>query len=261
MTQTITLPDTRTVTAAGSPCTGLLMGVVVSLLAPAFLGVTGGDAALAGMAAAETIGDYRARNRIDLIAVAQIVTNGLAALGSLGQSMNGELSVSMALRLRANAISLNRTVERNRLILRVNRDADPVPLYAGHPEPEEPEEAPPDESEVFLNDAAAQFLAAEAAARLEHPCERPAAAPPAETAPTATAPATEEKQIRHRQARMMIKEAGDISATLHTLPPLERAAAEIRVADLGIAVRELITGERLPSSVQTGGGAAMFGTG
>ena len=53
------------------PSPNFLMSVVVTILAPLFLGVTGGDAVLARMAAVETINDFRARNNMDLIAVVQ----------------------------------------------------------------------------------------------------------------------------------------------------------------------------------------------
>jgi hypothetical protein len=59
----------------------------------------------------------------------------------------------------------------------------------------------------------------------------------------------------------MIKEAGDISASLRTLPPPEREHAEFRAAMFGRSARELITGEQLPPLVQSGNEAAMNGTG
>jgi hypothetical protein len=47
-----------------------LLTLVVTLLAPVFLGVTAGDIGLARLATLETINDYRARNNADLMAVA-----------------------------------------------------------------------------------------------------------------------------------------------------------------------------------------------
>jgi hypothetical protein len=111
-----------------SPTTGFLTSVIVSALAPVFLGVAGDNIPLARMAAAEVIEEHRARNRVDLIAVGQIIANGLAALGSLGQSMNEEIPLPMALRLRGNAISLNRKVEHNRRVRKQNQAADPMDL-------------------------------------------------------------------------------------------------------------------------------------
>ncbi|MEA2732013.1 MAG: hypothetical protein QOF70_6488, partial [Acetobacteraceae bacterium] len=60
-----------------------LMQLIVALLAPMFLGIAAGDINLARMAAIETVSAYRTRNHADLIAVAQIIAYGLAALGSL----------------------------------------------------------------------------------------------------------------------------------------------------------------------------------
>jgi hypothetical protein len=247
MTPTTTTPEPF-------PTTGLLTSVIVAALAPVFFSVTGGDISLARMAAAEIINEHRARNRVDLIAVGQIIANGLAALGSLGQSMNKETSLPMALRLRVNAISLNRTVEHNRRVRKQNQDTDPVDLgtdtYVAPTCPEEPE---PDQPEIFLKDDGAELLAAEAASRLTTPAEQPAE-------PT-TPPALEERSQRRTQAMAMIKEAGDISASLRTLSPAEREHAEIRAATLGRSARELITGEKPPPSVPSSGEAAVNGSG
>jgi hypothetical protein len=256
MTNAINVPEPSSI---GSPTAGFLASVIISSLAPAFLGATGGDIKLARMAAEGIIGEYRACNRIDLIAVGQIIANGLAALGSLGQSMNDEISLPMALRLRGNAISLNRTVEQNRRVRRENRDAEPVPLGADT-YIERPEEAAPDQPDVFLQDDVAEFLAAEAAARLASPAERRADPTPAKPA-AVTPPEFEERQSRRTQAKAMIEEAGDISANLRTLSSAEREPAEIRIAMLGKTARELITAERLPPPVQSGGEAAATGSG
>ena len=59
-----------------------LLTLIVTLLAPMFLTVCGGDIALAQAAALETVNDYRAQNHAGLIAVALIVAYGLAALSS-----------------------------------------------------------------------------------------------------------------------------------------------------------------------------------
>jgi hypothetical protein len=247
MTNATTIPEP-------SPTTGFLTSVIISALAPVFFGVTGGDIPLARMAVAEVIDEHRARNRVDLIAVGQIIANGLAALGSLGQSMNDEIPLLMALRLRTNAISLNRTVEHNRRVRKQSQAAAPVDLGTDtYVEPACPEEPKPDQPEIFLKDDGADLLAAEAASRLTTPAEQPAE-------PT-TPPALEERSQRRTQAMAMIKEAGDISASLRTLPPPEREQAEIRAAMLGRSARELITGEKPPPSVPSSGEAAMNGSG
>jgi hypothetical protein len=253
MTTATTIPEPS---PTGSPTTGFLTSVIISALAPVFFSVTGGDTQLARMAAAEVIQEHRARNRVDLIAVGQIIANGLAALGSLGQSMNEDIPLPMALRLRGNAISLNRSVEHNRRVRKQNQAAEPVDLGTDiYIEPAPTVEAEPDQPETFLKDDVAQFLAAEAASRLTSPAEQLAE-------PTATEPpALEERRQRRTQAIAMIKEAGDISASLRTLSPAEREHAEIRAAMLGRSARELITGEQLPPLVPPSGEAAMNGSG
>src|SRR5882757_7998874 len=96
---------------------GVLTTLIITLLAPTFLGVCHGDIGLARSAAIETVNAYRARTQRDLIAAAQIIDFGLAALSSLSLSMAGDVSASMALRLRANANACNRAAEQNRRVL------------------------------------------------------------------------------------------------------------------------------------------------
>jgi hypothetical protein len=93
-----------------------LLNIIVTFLMPLFL-TAGGDVAFARIAAIETVNAYRARNRTDLITIAQIIACGLTALGSLGLSLADNLSLSMTLRLRANAVALNRVVEQSRRAL------------------------------------------------------------------------------------------------------------------------------------------------
>ena len=248
MTQTISLTETSPRHASG-----FLMNLVVTILAPIFLGVTGGDIGLARMAAVETIDDFRARNHMDLIAVTQLIVNGLAAVDSLSRSMADDLSLSMTLRLRGNAISLNRAVEQNRRALRQNCDADPVVFHAESvPEPEPPvpaaeNDTSPEEDglpqfEMFMNDMAVQLLAAEAGARLPHPAEQPADLVPAEQAAAVTTPAIGNTLMRRTRVKAMIAESADLTDSLRTLPPAERRDAEIRIAALGNLIHEVLTG-------------------
>jgi hypothetical protein len=82
-----------------------------------FLSVSGGDIHFARMAAAEALKIDRSSNPLDLIASAQIIACGLTALGSLSRSMADDISLSMTLRLRGNAVALNRAAELNRRAL------------------------------------------------------------------------------------------------------------------------------------------------
>jgi hypothetical protein len=259
-------------TATSSRTTHFLTSVIISAIAPVFFGITGGDIAQARVAAAEIINDYGLRSRVDVIAVGQMVANGLAALKSLGQFMDEEISLPLALRLRGNAISLNRTVEHNRRVRRQNKDVDPLPIdVRNYAEPAPAKDAPPNQPDAFptdvvlpdafLTDGATQLLDAEAATRLACPADQSADPASAETIVTATTAATEDRRQRRTQAMAMIKEAGDLSDILQILPPEEREPTEIRIAMLGRSARELITGERLPPPGQTGGAIAMSGSG
>ena len=100
------------------PPGNLLLKLIVAVLAPMFLNVADGNAEHARMAALETINHDRVRsNGADLIAVAQIIAFGLAALSSLSQSMVEELAIGTALRLRGNANGLNRSADQIRKTL------------------------------------------------------------------------------------------------------------------------------------------------
>ncbi len=111
---------------AFDPADGLIR-LIVAFLAPMFLGVSDGNIQFARAAAMQTVRAYQARHHADLIAVAQIIAYGLAALGSLSLSMADDLSLSMTLRLRGNANALNRSAEQNRRALRQSRPA-PISL-------------------------------------------------------------------------------------------------------------------------------------
>ena len=225
----------------------ILLNLVAILLAPIFLGVTAGDLALARRTVLHTINDYRARNQADLVAVAQIVGFGLAALGSLGLSVAGDIPLSMILRLRGNAIACNRAAELNRKA-RVSHQAEaprpPVAPEAAKPETTEPEIAepqiteyePPPQPDVFLSEKAAFLLAAESQARLE---------PEENLPPTPTSAATrtpEEKRHHQMWAIALAKESSEIAASLPSLPPAERHAAAMRAGRLSSTVHDLAYG-------------------
>src|ERR1700733_4780773 len=194
-----------------------LMSLIVTLLLPTFLGVTAGDIALAQMAAIETINDYRARNNADLIAIAQIIACGLAALGSLSLSMDDEISLSMALRLRSNAVALNRAADQNRRVLNEPLRNNPTPYYFDMlPNPEttpaemEDDDAGIARTQALLSAAAAQELAAESEARLQDPRQFANQTP----APAQNTPATADKRHQEMWAIAMVKEPSEITAGL-----------------------------------------------
>jgi hypothetical protein len=227
----------------------IVLNLLATLLAPMFLGVTGGDIALARMAAIETVGAYRAGTVLDLIAVAQIVGYGLAALGSLSLSMEDDLSLSMILRLRGSANACSRSAEQNR------RALGKVPINAPIPHHEttaaEPSRATPDPDpqtppglhmpelhtpelhtpEVHIDNMAARILAEESLARLRRPAEKisqkirqqapeqtPAQIQAPPSAQTAT-PAPTEKRHHEMWAIAMVKESSEITAGIQAYRP------------------------------------------
>ena len=240
------------------------MYVVVSLLAPLFIGVTGGDIGMARMGAVQTINAYRAGSHSDLIAIAQIIAFGLAALGSLSLSMADDISLSMTLRLRGNANALNRSAEQNRRVLRENRAAPqpsdvtpeatqryqvtqdtPIPCAAA-PHPETQAQTPP--AEPFLSPAAEQVLAAESEARL-HRHDRDSRSPVHAPAPASeqAGPPTEQRR-KAIWAVAMAKEAAEIRANISNLPPAERNAAQIHLGALEDAANHLRAESTTPPS-------------
>jgi hypothetical protein len=239
------LPETNTLHPSG-----ILMALITALLAPMFLGVAAGDIGLARMAAAETINAYRARDHADLIAIAQIVACGLAALGSLSLSMEDDISLSMTLRLRGNANALNRSAEQNRRAMKNGHVNDlPRPQVAPRPEPEAPPTIPEDndifEPETLLSMAAEQELAAEAQARLQAPGQttnRVPVPPPAPVGIPAAVSAISEKRPQAMEAITMVKESGEIAAGIPNLPLGERRAASMRAAALSSTAHDLLYG-------------------
>ncbi len=223
-----------------------LMNLIVSILAPIFLGVTGGDVNLARMAAIQAVNTYRVRHCADLIAVALIVAYGLAALNSLSLSFGEEVSLSMVLRLRNNANALNRSAEQNRRAMRRHVEPDVTEMMAP-PEPPALPETPADapEAEPFLSDAAEALLAAEARDRLSGPRPQAAAepvAPAADPVAETAGDAASEKRLREMWAIAMVKDAADITAGLPGLPPTERGAASVRAGMLASTANQLLTG-------------------
>jgi hypothetical protein len=255
-----------------------LLNLIVAFLAPLFLSASGGDIYFARMAALETVVAYRARNHADLMAIAQVIACGLSALGSLSLAMEDKLSLSMTLRLRGNAVALNRAAEQNRRALRqtcpnINREEA---ARVERPFPSEPAEARY-EAEIVANVAAAQKMTAEALARLQTvepaagqahvAASSPVAPPPATTpapttapaspaivAPTApastgaaiTTPVMTDQHWQAMWASAMTDVAGEFTADLQNLPPAERRIASRRAAALSNCANELIAGDVPP---------------
>lgn len=229
----------------------VLMNLVVALLAPMFLCVTNGDVGMARMAAFETVNAHRARTHPDLLAVAQIIAFGLAALGSLSLSMADDVSLAMTLRLRGNAVALNRSAEQNRRAIGQSRGGDPMSRHAETAAVTETsartaEGADPAPSEPFLSAQAAQALAAESADRLRGPEQAAGHATVPAPAQIPVPATTEQKRHEEMWAIAMVQESGEIAASIPNLPPTERRAATLRAAALSSTANQLLAGASSP---------------
>lgn len=242
----------------------VLISLIVAVLAPMFLTASGGDIGFARLAAMQTVKAYRARDNADLISVAQIIACGLVSLGSLGLSLADNLSLSMTLRLRGNAVALNRSADLSRRAIRQARDDAELGYDAGQmdmaPDPDQEEF----EAKIAANLAAAQRLTAEARAQpqdarpqdAQHSAPAPIPVRPAAPAQPVTKPAPNpspaatdafdtmtDQQRKTIWAAAMVDVAGEFTASLIHLPPKERKAASIRAAILSSCANTLITGE------------------
>ena len=255
MTET-TLTDPPTEAAPGPLAVlpaDILMNFIVSLLAPMFLTASGGDIGFASMAVLETVNSYRVRNLGDLIAVAQIVAYGLAALGSLSLSMDDGLSLPMILRLRGNANACTRSAEQNRRALEKPCSGDRQPhQHRAHPRPADARY----EAEVMANLADTKKLAVEAMARLQ-PTE-PAAEPIAHSALATTEVLTlEDRQRQAAWADAMTDVAAEFTAGVVHLPLAERQEASHRAALLTSCANQLLSGT-VPPRLMPGDLDALF---
>jgi hypothetical protein len=207
-----------------------LANLILALLAPMFLWSTAGDIRLAYAAAAETVNQYRITNRLSLITVAKIIAFDIATLSSLSLSMYEETSALLALRLRGNANSLDRSSERNRRVL----EQESRPGAAA-----EPVEAAIAEAQRMVREAKARVQTAKAAD------PQPAAAPAAEPAP---ASATRTPSQRHQSAwaEAMTAVAEEFSAGLADLPPDEQWKEMARIKALTTAAADLAAGAAPP---------------
>lgn len=238
-----------------------LANLVVALLTPMFLWATAGDIHLAQVAAAQTLNEFRIANRLSLFSVGKIIAFDIATLSSLGQSMYEDVSVLLALRLRGNATSLDRSSERNkRLYEQEGRRA-----AAG--QTEDSVEAVIAEAQRMVQQAKARVQAATApaaeplpdpivpaaapqpdAAPLTSPAKEAAPAPVPPAAKPAPAPAagTPAQQRQSAWAQAMTMVAEEFKDGLKDLPPEERWKEMARIEALTIAAADLASGTAKP---------------
>jgi hypothetical protein len=251
--------------------TDILIALIATFLIPMFLGSSTGDVAMARRAALETVNAYRVRDQADLLAVAQIIAFGLAALGSLSLSMLDDLTLSMTLRLRGNANACNRSAELNRRA-RTQTVASPARHVAPPiaPKPQAPIREPLDEATLRADLAAVRQEVAAVQARIVEQeavaAEAPApAAPsiatspaspqiaanqiaPGQTTPGQTTPGgiTPDQQSKAIWAAAMADVAAEYTAEVATLPPGERWEASMRAKALTQTAKTLLSEANRP---------------
>lgn len=261
MIETTDIPCEPTIEPIATTRPGdILMSRLVASLVPMLLSSSGGDITLARGAAIETVNAYRPRNHADLIAIAQIIAFGLAALSSLGFSMVDGLSLATTLRLRGNANALNRSAEQNRRALsqtprvRGKSDCAGVPGTAAA----EPAAAT---GKTPMASAVTDTPVGDKPVRQRQPDPANAAptAAPGRIAPAATAASAvvSDQKWDKAWASAMTHVAGEFTGSVPHLPPAERKHASMRAAILSSAANTLISGA-LPLRLRPGALDAMM---
>jgi hypothetical protein len=221
-----------------------LANLILALLAPMFLWSTNGDIRLAYAAAAQTVTEYRVTNRLSLFTVAKIIAFDIASLSSLSLSMYEDVSMLLALRLRGNANSLDRSGERNRRALEATRQSVSAGLT------EEPVEAAIAKAEQMVREAKTRLHAASVPAAEPRPNAAPApaaepaaVAAPAPVLPAAVTPAprTAAAQRRAAWANAMTVVAEEFTAGLKDLAPEERRKEMARITALTTTAGDLVS--------------------
>jgi hypothetical protein len=100
--------------------------LIVTLLAPMFMGADVRDPSLGRLAAMETIASYGARTQVELMQIAQIIGFSLAAMDNLALAMADDVPLAMKLRLRGGATALNRAAQQNCRMLEKIRRLNPT---------------------------------------------------------------------------------------------------------------------------------------
>jgi hypothetical protein len=213
------------------PSKNSLANLILALLAPMFLWSTAGDIRLAYKAAAETVNEYRIANRLSLFTIAKIIAFDIATLSSLSQSMYEDVDMVLALRLRGNANSLDRSAERARRTL---EQASPAAATV----------VPDDAVDAAI--AEAERMVRQAKARLNANAPEPEARPNAASAPAAAATRTQAELRQAAWAGAMNAVAEEFTAGLKDLPPDERWREMARIKALTTAAEDLSSGRAPP---------------
>ena len=159
--------------------------------------------------------------------------------------MYEDVSVLLALRLRGNANSLDRSAERNRRALELEQASCIAPVGRT----EEPVEVAVAKAEQMVCEAKARVRAANAPATESPPNTEPAAvATPAQMPPSAASPVARTAEEKHRAAwaKAMTDVAEEFAAGLKDLPPEERRREMARIQAATTAAGELVSGTAPP---------------
>ena len=211
-----------------------------------FLWSTAGDIRLAHSAAAQTLNEYRVANRLSLFTVAKIIAFDIATLSSLSLSMYEDVSMLLALRLRGNATSLDRSGERNRRLLELESRT------AG--ETEVSVEAAIAEAQRMVNEAKVRIQAAAQAPETQ-PDPAPAAEPaalatrapsPAPTSAAAPAARTPAEQPPTEWPDAVTEVAEAFAAGLGDVPPEKQWQEMTRMMAMTAAAADIASGAALP---------------
>jgi hypothetical protein len=209
--------------STASPDTNLV-NLILALLTPMFLWATEGDIRLAHIAAAQTLNEYRLTNRLSLFTVAKIIAFDIATLSSLSLSMYEDVSMLLALRLRSNATSLDRSAERNRRALE-QASRTGAPDGTG-----DSVEAAIEEAQRMVREDKAR-VQAEAPEAETQPDAEPAPVPPSAAAPAARPSGQQQAATAHA----MTVVAEEFTAELKDHPPGERWKKMARIEALTVA--------------------------
>jgi hypothetical protein len=226
--------------SAPSPDTNLV-NLILALLTPMFLWSTAGDIRLAHGAAAQTLNEYRVANRLSLFTVAKIIAFDIATLSSLSLSMYEDVSMLLALRLRANATGLDRSAERNR------RRLEQESRTGTAAETEDSVEAAIAEAQRMVDEANARIRASAQAAETQPAAGTTRAAaqvPPSAAAPAARTSAQQQQPAGWADAMTAVAEA--FAADLEAIPPEQHWKEMTRIMALTSAAADIASGTAPP---------------
>jgi hypothetical protein len=257
----------------------LVMSAMVAFLTPMLLAATAGNQAQARATAIQAVNAYAAQNPAELLLIAQSVALGLAVLSSISLSMAENIPINLILRLRANAASLHRASEQCRRALthpepeHTAPDAAPLSAIeirheqqniaeiarthqriadyqasrakppAAPTAPASPILPPPEcpDSPATMKAAMAAIVADSERRIAEAGIALNTAGQPIPPANPLSAPNSEDEWFRSAWSSAMADIADEMTTGIANLPPVERKAANIRIAALNASATQLVS--------------------